>query len=355
MKILIIKLNKIGDVLLTSPLFPNLKAHFGEDCIIDMLVNYGTQGILSHQFVRKIHTLKRLKNPLQKLYTEISLLSAIYHERYDLVIGLTSGERTAFLSLWSGAKIRVGFPPRSFWAKNIYTHPLTAKGGQHTIDYNLLALQALRIPILEKRVTASRQESCDKFANLPKHFIHLHCFSSWFFKNLGDDFCAKLIDFIWQTYQIPCVLTASSDPREGEKLQAILKLTTTKPLYFNGNLSLSEVSLLNSKALAFVGVDTGIMHLSASNDIPTFAFFGPSAPNTWGPWDNTLMESGYTATKGIQKMGKHCVYQESLDCIPCGRDGCNGSKKSDCLLSKLNEERALQTLANFLSPLMPTN
>jgi len=35
---------------------------------------------------------------------------------------------------------------------------------------------------------------------------------------------------------------------------------------------------------------------------------------------------------GIQKMGKHIVIQHNWDCIPCGKDGCNGSKISDCLM-----------------------
>lgn len=66
MKILIIKLNKIGDVLLISPLFSNLKAHYGEECIIDILVNDGTQGAISREHLRKIHCLRRPKNHLAK-------------------------------------------------------------------------------------------------------------------------------------------------------------------------------------------------------------------------------------------------------------------------------------------------
>jgi len=49
---------------------------------------------------------------------------------------------------------------------------------------------------------------------------------------------------------------------------------------------------------------------------------------------------------GVQKMGKHIVIQHNWDCIPCGKDGCNGSKISDCLMQfdmnkifKIIEER----------------
>ena len=74
------------------------------------------------------------------------------------------------------------------------------------------------------------------------------------------------------------------------------------------------------------------MHISAANDTPTLAFFGPSAAFHWGPWDNETAVSGYTKLKGNQRMGKHRVLQKEWDCVPCDKDGCNGSKISDCLI-----------------------
>ncbi len=347
MKILIIKLRNIGDTLLITPLFENLKIHFGESSILDVLVNAGTEGILPHQNIRKIHILKRA-GKFQKLQYGIKLLRAIRDEKYDIVISLTSGERSAFLSLVSGAKMRIGFSPKAFWARPIYTHNLQEKY-QHTIDNNLEALRVLNIPIITKKVQAAKSQELPNF-QIPKNFIHLHFFSRWMFKCLSEDFCAKILDFITQTYQIECLLTCSNQ-QELEKLQSILNLVKHKPKALN-NFSLAEVSYLNSKAKAFVGVDTAIMHLSAANNIPTFAFFGPSGVINWGPWDNDLLTSTYTQKNGIQRMGKHLAYQESFACVPCGRDGCEGSKKSDCLLTRLNEKVALATLKSFLDPLL---
>ncbi|PZT48136.1 heptosyltransferase [Helicobacter valdiviensis] len=350
MKILLIKLNKIGDVLLTSPMFLNLKNHF-KNCQIDILVNYGTEGILDTTHLNKIHTLKRHKNPLLRLKSEISLLYAIQKEKYDIVFGLMGGERTAFLSFWSGAKVKVGFPPSSFWAKNIYTHKLSYKS-QHNIQSNLDALRILDIKITSIEVLPPKLQSSKKLENLPKNFIHLHFFSDWSYKCLNPKFYAKLLDFIIEAFKIPCILTASNNPQEIANIQEIKKFIKNEIIIFEGNLSLKEVSLLNSKALAFIGVDTSIMHLSAANNTPTFAFFGPSFADFWGPWDNSLKNCTYEHKGGLQKMGKHQIYQEELSCVPCGRSGCEDSLKSDCLLSKFNEEKALKAVSNFLKPLI---
>ena len=350
MKILIIKIAYIGDVLLTTPLFYNLKQHYGESCTLDILVNEGTQGILSMQYLNTIHTLKRSRNKLQRIKDDLKLLKAIKKAKYDRVISLTAGDRSTFLAFWSGAKIRVGFPPKAFWAKNIYTLKLTQKY-QHALENNLEALKILNIPILSKKVLPPTPQKTEKLQNLPQTFIHLHLFSRCFYKCLSDSFCAKMIDFITYNYQTHCILTAANDSKESKKLHNILKLCQSKPLFFDGTLNLAEVTFLNSKALAFIGVDTGIMHLSAANDTPTFAFFGPSYVKVWGPWDNALESNFYPNSNGIQQMGKHLVYQETLQCVPCGKEGCNDSQKSDCLLIKLNEAKALQSLKDFLNPL----
>ena len=45
------------------------------------------------------------------------------------------------------------------------------------------------------------------------------------------------------------------------------------------------------------------------------------------------MQSSYTKRNGLQCMGQHRVIAESRECQPCGQDGCNGTKVSDCLMS----------------------
>jgi len=81
------------------------------------------------------------------------------------------------------------------------------------------------------------------------------------------------------------------------------------------------------------------MHIAASVGTPVVALFGPSGAFNWGPWDN--MESNklkggfagppYSRRNGIQTFGIHTVIQEERQCVPCGSDGCNGSKASKCL------------------------
>jgi heptosyltransferase-3 len=195
--------------------------------------------------------------------------------------------------------------------------------------------------IYEKKVEIFWNKTDDEFINslnLPKKFVHFHLVSRWLFKCIDDKISAKIIEFIEKELNLKVVLTAAPVKEEIEKINTILSLSKSNPINLSGKLTLKQTAALNKRAKFFVGVDTAIMHISAANDVPILSFFGPSGAFNWGPWDNDLNKSGYTKKNGFQKMGKHRVIQVDWDCAPCGQDGCNGSKISECLVNGLDFE-----------------
>lgn len=348
MKILIAKFRNIGDVLLITPLFENLKAHY-PDCRIDVALNAGTEAMVNkNPLVHNLHVYDRKKLKSLSLWNrikaEIGFANGIRREKYDLFVGLTEGERTAYLAWYSGAKMKVGYTPKKTrWLQGVYALSLPSQEERHTVEANLDALRVLDIPIRQKKVQMYWEEADKKIEGLPERFIHIHPVSRWLFKCIKDETTAHIIDYVQQTLKIPVVLTAANDQKEREKITNIKSLCQSELLDFSGELSLHQVAALNQKAKMFIGVDTAIMHISAANNVPVLAFFGPSGAFHWGPWDNDMMESGYNQRNGFQKMGKHRVIQEVRDCIPCGKDGCEGTKISDCLM-QLDEKRIFETL-----------
>ena len=341
LKILVMKFRNIGDVLLTTPLIENLKINY-PDAKIDVAVNKGTEEMLTlNPNISKIHIYDRnfvKKLPLlKKIKKEIIFIKKIKAEKYDLVINLTKGDRGAIIALFSGAKVKVGFK-ENFLSNLAFTKSLPLKQGmKHQIEWDLDALRLLNGKIKRKKVSIYWDEEDNKkinSLNLPQKFIHFHPVSRWLFKCIDDKISAEIIDFIENELKTKVVLTAAPVEKEIKKIENILKLTSSNPINLSGKLTLKQTAALNKRALMFVGVDTAIMHIAAANNIPVIAFFGPSGAFHWGPWDNNLMKSGYTKKNGFQTMGKHKVIQVDWDCAPCGKDGCNGSKISECLMSK---------------------
>jgi heptosyltransferase-3 len=344
-RILVIKFRNIGDVLLTTPLIKNLKLNY-PNAKIDCLVNKGTEDMLTlNPNIDKVFTYDRnyFKSlpKFKRFIEEFKFLNNF--KNYDMVINTTEGDRGAFVSKFSKAKIKIGFTPKkNLFLKNAFTHKLKNPPLlRHIIENNLDALRILNKKIYEKKVEIFWSKEDDKFVDslkLPKQFVHFHPVSRWFFKCIDDKISAKIIDFIEENLDLKVVLTAAPVKKEIERVDKILSLVKTNPINLSGKLTLKQTAALNKRAKFFIGVDTAIMHISAANDVPVLAFFGPSGAFNWGPWDNNLFESGYTKKNGFQKMGKHRVIQVDWECAPCGKDGCNGSKISECLVSGLDFE-----------------
>tara|TARA_B100000787_G_scaffold46398_1_gene33313 strand:- start:5250 stop:6323 length:1074 start_codon:yes stop_codon:yes gene_type:complete len=341
MKILLLKYRNIGDVLLITPLIENLRV-FYPNATIDVSVNKGTESMLTlnpnlnkliiydRNFIKSLSFFK-------KTWKEFKFFFSFRSEKYDIVINLTKSDRGNLIALFSKASKRIGYTNSNWISRNAITHQLPGQALRHTIETNLDPLRILNIPIISKRVKIFWDEKDSVLAEnilpLPKRYIHIHPLSRWKFKCIADSTMANIIDYCEKIIGIKTVITSSDEKTEIDKINKILSLCKTHPINLSGKLTLKQTALINSKAVSFIGVDTAIMHISASNDIPVLAFFGPSGACHWGPWDNDLIESGYSHINGLQMMGKHRVFSESRLCQPCGKDGCAGSKISDCLMN----------------------
>ena len=341
MKILLLKFRNIGDVLLITPLVSNLKAYY-KDAQIDVAVNHHTDPMINlNPNINKVITYERelvkTSSLFIKILKEIKFFFSFRKENYDMVINLTKGDRGTIISWLSKAPVRIGYLNKKRFFKNIYTHNLPKQKLRHTLETNIDPLRQLNIPIKHKKVEVFWSKDDERLvqkelANI-NEFIHIHPVSRWLFKCIADNTMAQIIDFCEFELGSKVLITASAEKFELDKVDKILNYCKSNPVNLAGKFSLNQIAVLNKKSKLFIGVDTAVMHISASNDIPVFAFFGPSGANHWGPWDNDLMESGYTKRNGFQTMGRHRVFAESRGCQPCGQDGCNGTKISDCLMS----------------------
>jgi heptosyltransferase-3 len=345
-KILVMKFRNIGDVLLTTPLIKNLKLNF-PNAIIDVAVNKGCEEMVTlNPNINEVIIYDRAKiknySPIKRIIEEIKFAFSIRNKSYDMLINTTEGDRGAQLSLLSGAKIKVGYPGgKNILTKNVFTNYLPKQEFRHTLEMDLDSLREFDLDIKEKKVeifcSKEDEKKVDdilKDENIEiKNFIHIHAVSRWMFKCISDVTMAKIIDYCESELNIKVLLTAAPVSQEIDRLNNILSFCKTNPINLAGKFTLKQTVCLNNKAKFFIGVDTSIMHISAANNIPVLAFFGPSGTDHWGPWDNDLMESGYKNRNGFQTMGKHRVIAETRDCQPCGKDGCNGTKISDCLMN----------------------
>ena len=329
-KILVVVFKNIGDVLLASPVFTALKRAIA-GVKVHALVNGGTEEMLTfNPDIDKVHVLNRkaLKGVVPKLREEFRVLRAVRSERYDAVICLTPGDRGRMITLLSGAGTRIGPEPRKKGLIPYLTVPVRmAPSGRHYVERNLDCLRAVGIfPdkktshtaffVDEGSVARTRRllEKAGLGAGTP--YMVTHPTSRWMFKCWPHEKAAALIDRVQEELKLPVVLTSGPDESERAYIRSLKGCLTTEVVDLTGILSLKELGAVVRGGRLFFGVDSAPMHISAAVGTPVVALFGPSSVTDWAPWGE----------------GHRVITSKRYDCLPCGRDGCNGTKVSDCLV-----------------------
>ncbi len=329
-RILLVRLRRIGDVLLMVPAIRAFRQQF-PNAFIAVLVNAGTESVLfGNPLLDEILIFnpqwKKLPWP-QRIRREWAFLRQVRERRFDLAINFTEGDRGAFLCLASGAWLKVGVLRKdsSFWWKRIFFDQLfdlsTVRG--HVIEQLLEIPRRLGIKIQDKKLEIFFSlEDEAQINQLLKNvrikeldrLVHIHPTSYWFFKCWRDEGVAEVIDALQERNRWRVVLTSGPDQRELEKVTKILKLCRTQPINLAGQLTLPQMAALSRRCHLFIGIDTAPMHIAAAVGTPVVALFGPSGEISWGPWGEG-----------------HIIIKKDMPCRPCGKDGCGGSKKSQCL------------------------
>jgi heptosyltransferase-3 len=348
-RILVIKMRHHGDVLLTSPLFSNLKKAIPE-ARIDAFIYRDTLPMLQGHPAIADYLLydrgwKHL-NSLQKITKELALLKQIRARNYDLVINLTEGDRGAIAAMISGAHYRVGFDPKKtglLGKRQIYTHIVkTCPTPRHTIERQLDVLRRIGIfpkPQDRDLYLQIPQEACEKVKDLLEkekmylgNYVLIHPVSRWRFKCLSTQQIAHLIIALHHR-GLRLVLSAGPDTQEIAMVEEILALAPEVPV-FNcaGKLTLKELAALIQSAQALICVDSVPLHIASAVKTPVVVMFGPTSEQNWGPWMHPRAR----------------VVTQQLSCRPCYQDGCGGSKISDCLFS-MSQEAILAAVDEVLS------
>jgi len=349
LNILVIKLRHLGDVLVTTPVLTALKETY-PGSKITMLVNQGTEEMVLHNpALDEIITLERDdRRPLwRELLYQKALLSGLRQKGFSLSLDLSQGDRGAIISWLTGAPERIGYRPKrkkQCWWTRAYTQTLPPPPvDRHMVSHYLEVLSRFNLRSSDPRLkffwTAEDQEAvknllAHKGLSEGKAYVVLHPTSRWMFKCWRSDGYARLVDYIRETLGWEVIITSGPEEKERRAVREILARTESNPLDLSGELNIKQLGCLIAQAQFFLGVDSAPMHIAAAVGTPVVVLFGPSGEVMWGPWEVD-----------------HQVIKKDWDCRPCGRDGCQGSKISKCLVEITTDEviSGIRTLLN-LSP-----
>ncbi len=301
-KILVIRVDFIGDVVMTLPAVYVLRQAF-PDAQIDMLTTPAPAQLiqrhkdLSHVLICNPNSW--LSKPFSAaVWKEINCLrKTLRAEKYDLALSV-SGDWASILALISGAEKRYGYTQEAypFFVTN------SLPGGrysvrQHESQYCLQLIHAA-VPnapewLPSAAILTPEQDDIERLQLLLAQFgvaaadmlIALHLGSgNGTAKRWPIPYWAALADKLRAKYPSAAIALIGAEADAPLAERAIAKMQSKHGVFsLTGATSLTELIALSARCAILISADSGPSHIAAAAGALTLALHGPTDPEIYGP------------------------------------------------------------------------
>jgi len=284
-KILIIQYKPFGDILLNTAYLPRLREKF-PNAQIDFLIQKPYVTILEdNPNIDNLVIMQKFKKEIPKIRERIKIIFKIRKEKYDMIIDQLRGAGSAQITMFSGAKYRIGWKLKRFnWLYNI------SELRENIRYYGLLKFDVLKsLGIIENNddtyyyIKPESQDKIDSWLteiNLNnRDFIVVSPCSPVIFKQWSLDLYAATLDKVIKELNLSVILLWG--PNELDRVNYIAeKMKNTPIIALKTNFN--EAAALLNRSKLFFGNDGGINHVAIAVKTPSVAIFGPhSNPKKW--------------------------------------------------------------------------
>jgi len=334
-RILLIRPDHLGDLLLTTPVLHALKTRVPDASITMMVGPWSSEIVARHPDIDEVITFAfpGFQRAPQKPWTPYVLLFSAAQQlrqgHYDLVINLRP-------DFWWGAALaylariprRVGYaispgtpfltrtlsyPPHQHWTVSALH---LASAGLETLGYAALEepFTPEQYPLQftpnaeEHRWAAERLGKAGIDAQAPVVVIHAGAGAPvklWRTQAWSD--CANtLATCLTGPVPVRIILTGSKDERS--MIEEIAR-GIASPVLLVSDATVGQLAALLARAQLVLGVDSGPLHLAVAQGTPSVRIYGPTDARIFGPWGPAEQHLVVASTQRCPG----CPF------IPCGR------------------------------------
>lgn len=336
--ILIVRTDRIGDVVLSLPLARIIKQYYPKAKVSFLVREYTKALVENNRFVDEVIVLQEdsLKILIDKNVEQLE------KKKFDTAIIVYPTFKIALLIFLAGIKNRIGSGYRLYsflFSEKVYEHRKDAL--KHELEYNLSLLSKLGIEHSGGINNVSfdldvNKSSLNKVESLlsslgmndKAKFVIIHPGSGGSAVDLPIEKFLELIKLLTDK-KIKVILTGSESEKE------ICDKLSLNEYVFNlaGRLNLDELIALISKSSLLVANSTGPIHIAAALGKFTFGFYPKvkvCSAKRWGPYTD-----------------KKFIYEPEIECDNCTVEQC---EKLNCMNS-INITRVYNDILNVLENL----
>jgi len=326
-KIILIRTDYIGDVLLTTHTLQAIRKRFPESKIFFLVSSKSREILEGNPYIDNIITYdppwffkKTLMRALREYFT---ILSLIRKQRFDLAADFRGDVRNILLLMVFG-----GIPARVSFAASGGCYLLTSiakyRKSLHEADYHTIIAETMGAQVDKDTLPEIFIEDKDRVsvdAFLSKNNIKsddilvvIHPGARQAVRQWPEERYAEIGRYLIRAYKAKVIFTGSRE--ELPLIKRIKTLMNNEAAVIDGTElnSLKQLTALFERCRLYIGVSSGPSHLAGTAHLPSVLLFGPEPISQWYPLGN-----------------KYFIVKKDFPCCPCNQKRCYVSE--NCIMA----------------------
>ncbi len=303
LKFLIMRLDRVGDLVLSLPAIDALRQQYPDSKITVMTRPYTQDLLKGHPWVDEVWAYDYKKGGAHTFpWGYARLIKEIRTRKFDAAFIMHPGIRSHLIPFLAGIAYRIGYKHNTSF---LLTHAIEDKrhlGLEHESEYAMHLVEAFGVPRpthASKRLLFPRKRSDESIGD---PVIAIHAGASCASKRWPKEYFRRLIELILESHPHRVAIIGGDDEIG---LGAYLsKGFDERVVDWTGRQSLDELTEFLASCVALVSNDSGPVHIAAAVEVPVVSIFGRN-------------QAGLSATRWRPLGASHRVIQKDVGCIVC--------------------------------------
>jgi heptosyltransferase-2 len=337
-RILIVRTDRIGDVLLSTPVIKAVRENYPDGYIAMMIRPYARDIVNGNPYLDEL--LIYDKDGIHKSwFSSLKFGLNLKKKSFDLAIVLHPTNRVHIITFLARIPKRIGYDKKFGFLLTQKLPDEKRFGKKHESEYALDMIRTLGMEVKDKSLFMPiKKESEEYIERLLQDsgvtgqdiLVAIHPGASCPSKRWPPERFAQVVDKLIQDYKLKVVIISS--PEQVSIAQKVIQSMSNRPVDLCGKTTLSQLASLLKRCALFISNDSGPVHIASSVGTPVVDIFGRNeaglSPIRWGP------------------LGKNdAVLHKEVGCIECLAHNC---QKNFACLKAIRMDEVYQVTYNIL-------
>jgi len=292
-RILITRTDRIGDVLLSTPVIKALRDNYPNAYIAMMVSPYARDIVQGNPNLDEVIILDK-DGPHKGFPATLKLAKKIEEKRFDLALILHPTNRVHLITFLAGIPKRIGYDRKLGFLLTDRIKHTKQEGQKHESEYNFDLLKVLGINEGDKSLSIPLKAESEKwaedlFANegikISDKLLVINPTASCPSKIWPAERFAQTANELAKRHGFKLLLVAAA--KDTAVAQKVIRNLQSPVIDLSGKTSISQLASLIKRCALFISNDSGPVHIASAVGTPVISIFGRNqkglSPRRWGP------------------------------------------------------------------------